>query len=148
MKVALYTVLLLAIFCSAQTPRTAAAPIGDAYGVAAMRVVIATQAPGRTTRMAVSSDEGKQKVLDLLQELEAQISSPAEQASYDGIVNALKLPDSGLFLPSLSSKCATDLKYLLKHRDGTIPTSCLKSPEPPTDKRYNIPDQLPDPNKP
>lgn len=138
----LFAVLLLTACCLAQS-RVAAIPIGDAYGVAAMRVVIATQGN-------MSEDAGKQKVFDLLQELEAQITSPAEQASFDAILNALTsgnihLDGRTYFNPGLRPQCRADLKYALKHRDGTTPTACLDTPATPTDKRYHIPDQLPDP---
>jgi len=59
--------------------------IGDAYGVAAMRAIIRYMAHDQDT-----SDPG---LLSLLDELEAQISSPAEQSSYDDIRSILKARD-------------------------------------------------------
>ncbi len=128
-------ILILLTGCiQAQTDK-----IGDAYGVAAMRTIIA--------REAVRDHE------PLLTELEAQISSPAEQASYDGIVSVLQRSENervAIVAPvvaatrsnSMTSElkqqeesqlarwraswtlCFEALKANLKHRDGVIPKEC------------------------
>jgi len=113
--------------------------IGDAYGVAAMRTIIA--------REAVRDHA------PLLVELEAQISSPAEQASYDGIVSVLQRSEDerkSIVAPAVAASkahlpteelekqedaqlakwraswnvCFEALKTNLKRRDGAIPKEC------------------------
>ena len=121
------TIAAIAITLALVVPAFAQAiKLGDAYGVAAIRFV-----------NAWSSDQSA--AWPTLSELEAQISSDAEQASYDGIVKIVKADRAANF--AINSKpgatmadinayyatrqpCYDALKTNLKHRDGTIPAEC------------------------
>jgi hypothetical protein len=139
MRHLLYALLLAVTAVSVRAQDT---KLGDAYGVAAVRAVI-------------QFESDWDKAGQLLIELEAQISSPAEQASYDNILAVLKTVQTGqrrvndaydyCSQPNTMNTCKWDawkaanaayaasiqpcftaLKTNLKRRDGTVPQECKR----------------------
>jgi hypothetical protein len=120
-------ITVLVLVASALTQTAPALKLGDAYGVAAIRFVNAWM-------------EDQDKAYPTLKELEAQISSDSEQASYDGIATKIVKADRDKNYAINSDPkstqadiaayyasrqpCYADLKTNLKHRDGAIPATC------------------------
>lgn len=120
-SIALTMVLWSAFAQAAATPK-----LGDPYSVAAIRFVN-------------EWIEDQDKAWPTLSELEAQISSDPEQASFDGITKIAKADRDKNFAINSDPKstaadiaayyasrqpCYAALKTNLKHREGTIPVEC------------------------
>lgn len=102
--------------------------LGDAYGVAALRFVIARNAE-------------QDKSAPLLNELEAQISSDAEESSYNGILTVIRADrdrnkaintDNGGGMTisryyEMRQACYDSLKTNLKRRDASMPKECTEA---------------------
>jgi hypothetical protein len=128
--------LTLALASSAVCQTTT--KLGDAYGVAAMRVALSEQGVYYTLDQAVA----REKTLhSLMFELEVQISSPAEQASFDvflaiqekkrvegqkesNTTDTSVMFDRMLLRDKAFVPCYAALETNLKHRDGTMPKEC------------------------
>ena len=124
MKTAIAAIAVTLALAGSAFSQTKSAKIGDAYGVAAMRYVI-----------AVSNSKPDAIKAPLLDELQAQISSSAEQANYDGISSLddvfyhnapPMLSDDDRHVRSvLYHSCLVAVKANLKRRDGIIPQECM-----------------------
>jgi hypothetical protein len=89
-------------------------------------------------RFVIAWNDEQDKSAPLLNELEAQISSEAEQSSYNGILTVIRADrdrnkaintgnGSGMTISKyyeMRQACYDSLKANLKHRDASLPKEC------------------------
>lgn len=113
-------IFILVGLSQAQTKTTkkpaapAAAKLGDAYATAALRAIITKQNPTDLTKF-------EENIRKALEEMEAQVSSPAEQKSFDGIKELFDDSKSFIHFMVLSAATERELKTFNRSLSGSDP---------------------------